>query len=208
METTVIEWTPKAKAVLTAAAELFYSSGIHAVGVDAIAQRAGVTKKTLYDRFGSKERLVVEYLTARDTEWRDYLAARLETVGKTAEDRLRGVFAASASWAEQHGGKGCSMINAHAEISDASHPAYAVIIGQKQWMLELFGEIAAAAIPPAPDGKDERARALNRDEVATAIMLLHEGALVAAGVGVIPGAYATARDTALALLRAPQGRSR
>ncbi len=30
------------------------------------------------------------------------------------------------------------MVNAHAEISDPSHPAYAVIIGQKRWMLDLF----------------------------------------------------------------------
>src|SRR5690606_17875284 len=46
-----IMWTPKARAVLAAANELFYAHGIQAIGVDAIAERAGVTKKTLYDRF-------------------------------------------------------------------------------------------------------------------------------------------------------------
>ena len=39
--------TPKARAVLAAASELFYEHGIHAVGVDAVAARAGVTKKKL-----------------------------------------------------------------------------------------------------------------------------------------------------------------
>ncbi|WP_016700389.1 helix-turn-helix domain-containing protein, partial [Actinoalloteichus spitiensis] len=74
---TDIEWTPGARAVLAAASELFYDQGIHAVGVDAIAARAGVTKKTLYDRFGSKERLVVEYLAQRDQRWRAFLTPRL-----------------------------------------------------------------------------------------------------------------------------------
>ena len=39
--------TPAAQAVLEAAAWLFYEKGINAVGVEAIAERAGVTKKTL-----------------------------------------------------------------------------------------------------------------------------------------------------------------
>lgn len=39
------------------------------------------------------------------------------------------------------------MINAHAEISDPAHPAYAVITGQKRWMLELFTGLARRADP-------------------------------------------------------------
>lgn len=48
--------TPAARRVLDTAARLFYDRGIHAVGVDLIAAEAGVTKKTLYDRFGSRRR--------------------------------------------------------------------------------------------------------------------------------------------------------
>src|SRR5690606_18122493 len=51
-----------ARRVLEAAGRLFYERGIHAVGVDLIAAEAGVTKKTLYDRFGAKEQIVVECL--------------------------------------------------------------------------------------------------------------------------------------------------
>lgn len=43
------------------------------MGVDLIASEAGVIKKTLYDRFGSKEQIVVEYLAARDERWRSFL---------------------------------------------------------------------------------------------------------------------------------------
>ena len=44
--------------LLEAASELFYDRGVRAVGVDLIAETAGTTKKTLYDRFGSKDALV------------------------------------------------------------------------------------------------------------------------------------------------------
>ena len=185
---TTVEWTPKARAVLAAASELFYERGIHAVGVDAVAERAGVTKKTLYDRFGSKERLVVEYLAGRDRDWRVHLDAHLRESGQSPREQLVAVFEASATWAQAHSGKGCSMINAHAEISDPAHPAYDVIIGQKRWMLELFTDLVTAAGVPEPRRTAEQ------------VMLLHEGALVTAGMHVVDDAFAEAAEVAVQLL--------
>ncbi|WP_020659779.1 TetR/AcrR family transcriptional regulator [Amycolatopsis benzoatilytica] len=184
----VIDWTPKAYAVLRAAEELFYENGIHAVGVDVIAARAGVTKKTLYDRFGSKERLVVEYLSARDARWREFLAKRLEDVGPVPQERLRAAFDASAAWAKEYGGKGCSMINAHAEISDPAHPAYAVVTGSKRWMLGFFAQLAEDAGSADPQRTSER------------IMLLHEGAAVMAGMRIADDIFTRAAETAVELL--------
>ena len=46
---------PPRERILTAARELFYRRGIHAVGVDAIAEAAGTNKMTLYRHFASKE---------------------------------------------------------------------------------------------------------------------------------------------------------
>jgi AcrR family transcriptional regulator len=186
--TTEVEWTPKARAVLAAASELFYERGIHAVGVEAVAERAGVTKKTLYDRFGSKERLVVEYLAGRDRDWCAHLDGRLRESGQSPREQLATVFEASASWARAYSSKGCSMINAHAEISDPAHPAYAVIVGQKRRMLALFTDLAAAADVPDPGG------------VAEQLMLLHEGALVTDGMGVLDDAFGRAAQAAAALL--------
>ncbi|GAA0335594.1 TetR/AcrR family transcriptional regulator [Actinoallomurus spadix] len=184
----VIDWTPKAHAVLQAASELFYERGIHAVGVDVIAARAGVTKKTLYDRFGSKERLVVEYLTERDDQWRRFLDDRLTQADPAPRGQVAAVFEASAAWARERGRKGCAMINAHAEISDPTHPAYAVIVGQKRWMLALFTELAAAAGVADPR------------QVGEHLMLLHEGAVVTAGLRAVENAFTTAAVAASALL--------
>src|ERR1700744_5517754 len=49
-----------------AAAQLFYRNGIHATGVELIAQQANVSKRTLYQHFASKNDLVDNYLRARD----------------------------------------------------------------------------------------------------------------------------------------------
>ncbi|CAL9491803.1 TetR/AcrR family transcriptional regulator [Streptomyces sp. enrichment culture] len=184
-----ITLTPAARRVLEAAGRLFYERGIHAVGVDLIAAEAGVTKKTLYDRFGSKEQIVVEYLAARDERWRAFLAPYLDAARPGAA-RVLAVFDASRAWAQENGSKGCGMINAHAEIGDPSHPARPVIAGQKQWMLALFTRLAGDV---APDGADRLGRAL---------MLLHEGALVAYGLNVFADPVGRAREEARALLAA------
>ncbi|RZL72613.1 MAG: TetR/AcrR family transcriptional regulator [Rhodococcus sp. (in: high G+C Gram-positive bacteria)] len=182
--------TPGARKALAAAGRLFYERGIHAVGVDLIAAEAGVTKKTLYDRFGSKEQIVVEYLADRDERWRAFLADHLDAVGDSPEQRLHAIFDASQQWTAENSAKGCSMVNAHAEISDPSHPAYAVIIGQKQWMLELFTGVCRDASVHEPEA------------LARTVMLLHEGALVAHGLQVFPDALALASEQAGALLHA------
>ena len=183
-----IEWTPKARAVLEAASELFYARGIHAVGVDTIAATAGVTKKTLYDRFGSKDRLVAEYLSARDRAWREHLEARLMAAGTDPRERLTAVLAAAADWSADRGGHGCAMVNAHAEIDDPAHPAYAVMVGQKAWMLELFVGLASDA------------GAMDAPAVGEQLMLLHEGATVLAGMQAAPAPFERAAAAAEALL--------
>ncbi|MDU0256504.1 helix-turn-helix domain-containing protein [Streptomyces sp. PU10] len=181
--------TPGARRVLAAAERLFYEHGIHAVGVDLVAAEAGVTKKTLYDRFGSKEQIVVEYLAGRDERWRELLACLLEAVAEQGPAaRILEVFEASRTWAGEYGRKGCSMINAHAEISDPAHPAYPVITGQKRWMLGLFTRLA---------GELDAAGA---ERLGRTLMLLHEGALVSYGLGVLPDPFGQALGQARELL--------
>ncbi|WP_244282885.1 TetR/AcrR family transcriptional regulator [Streptomyces flavidovirens] len=200
-----ISMTPGAQRALDAASRLFYEHGIHAVGVDLIAAEAGVTKKTLYDRFGSKEQIVVEYLAARDERWRAFLAERLKTEQGAAE-RILAVFDASRAWADENSPRGCSMVNAHAEISDPSHPAYAIITGQKKWMLALFTDLARGI----DRGRDrQRGRQQGRErgggsaaQLGRTLMLLHEGALVARGLGIFKDPVAQAREEASRLIGA------
>ena len=48
---------PAREKIVDAASRLFYGEGIRAVSVDAIAEKAGVTKNTLYYHFKSKDDL-------------------------------------------------------------------------------------------------------------------------------------------------------
>src|SRR5207247_3853188 len=51
--------------ILAAADRLFYAKGIRAVGVDAVAAAAGVSKRTLYNHYPSKDALIAAYLQGR-----------------------------------------------------------------------------------------------------------------------------------------------
>ncbi|MFG2192928.1 TetR/AcrR family transcriptional regulator [Streptomyces sp. NPDC048639] len=181
--------TPGARRILDAASKLFYGRGIHAVGVDTIAAEAGVTKKTLYDRFGSKDALVVAYLEARDRRWRERLTDRVDTVPEGAPgDRLLATFDALGEWMRTENPRGCGFANAAAELPDAGHPARRVIAAQKEWMLGYLTELAAAAgvLDPSP--------------LAERLMILHEGATVLHALGTVRHPTDQARTVAAGLL--------
>ncbi|MFU8945649.1 TetR/AcrR family transcriptional regulator [Mycetocola zhadangensis] len=181
--------TPGARRVLDAASELFYERGIHAVGVDTIADAAGVTKKTLYDRFGSKEALVVAYLQHRDARWREYLATVLDETPEPDIDRVLAVFDAAISWSSENSPKGCSAINARAEIGNPADGAvYPEVLSEKAFLLELFAELCREAGAPDPSGLAEK------------LTLLYEGAIVTVGMGTFPKPFALAREMAQAVL--------
>ncbi|MFF7293806.1 TetR/AcrR family transcriptional regulator [Microbacterium sp. NPDC008134] len=182
--------TPGARRVLDAASLLFYERGIHAVGVDTIAEVAGVTKKTLYDRFGSKEALVVSYLQHRDARWRDHVAAHLARVPEPGLDRVLAIFDAAITWSDENSPKGCSAINARAEIGEGNddHPVFPEVSRQKAWLLDLFDELCAEA-----GIRDHRA-------MAEAMMLLYEGAIVTVGMATFAEPFVVARGWAESLL--------
>lgn len=177
---TVPKLTPAAERLLTAASDLFYTRGIHAVGVDLIAEVAGTTKKTLYDRFGSKDALVALYLDRRFERWRAFVEAWLSEHGRGPVQ----VLDALESWLADNT-CGCAFVNAHAEIGRADHPALGVVRAEKQWMREQYELLAEEAGAPG---------------VGAALHLVHEGALIAWSVGGQRDALDNARVAAHGLL--------
>lgn len=55
----------KGQAILAAATAAFLTGGYHAVSMDAIARAAGVSKQTIYNRFGCKEALFAAIIRRR-----------------------------------------------------------------------------------------------------------------------------------------------
>ena len=76
-----------------AAARLFYRQGIAATGVDAVAAESGVSKPTLYARFGTKDALVVAVLRDRHRQRRAALEEHLRARADLPPvDRMLSVF--------------------------------------------------------------------------------------------------------------------
>lgn len=180
--------------LLDAASDLFYLRGVRAVGVDLIAETAGTTKKTLYDRFGSKDALVALYLLQRAHRWREHLLTRLADAGVTGadaavpdlgepghDDVVLVVFDALQTWMGTQR-RGCAFVNAFAELGDSKHPAVPVIRAEKAWMRTLFDTLAGDL------------------EVGAHLHLLYEGTLVVLTAGANPEAAAEARRSVRTVL--------
>ena len=186
--TQVRSLTPAARAVLDAAGRLFYGQGINAVGVDTVAAEAGVTKKTLYDQFGSKAALVAAYLTERDQHFRAWVEHKISERDGTA--RTLAVFDALDDWMDSHCRQGCAFVHAHGELlGSPGHPAHQVIRAEKLWFHQLFESLARES-----DHGDPTA-------IATQLVALLEGATVLRSISDIPDAVAESRQAAAVLLR-------
>ena len=108
------EKLPMTERILNAANRLFYQKGIRAVGVDAIAAEAGISKRSLYDTFPSKEALIAAYLQRRMLPIPPSDDPPLQKV-LSLFDQLHGRFASGTF-------RGCPFVNAVAEMAGESEP--------------------------------------------------------------------------------------
>jgi AcrR family transcriptional regulator len=187
MDTTTAKKPKSARErLLTAATELFYDEGINTVGIDRIIERAGVAKASLYDVFGSKEELVRAYLAERDASRRARIEAGLERY-KRPRDKILGVFDVMAEIFERANYRGCAFMRASAECKVDTSPR-AVCDDARAWTLELFTRLA------------KEAGIANPRKVAQQLVLLYDGATVAAQMDRNAQAAATAKAMAAALI--------
>ncbi len=157
--------SPTRKRIVEAASKLFYGEGIRAVSVDAVAEKAGVTKRTLYYHFTSKDELVAAYLEARDQPNLRLMAGWFEKAEGGLPKKIEAIFVNLARAARHPRWKGCGFLRTAAELAALpGHPAIKIgsrhKAGFENW---LTGECAAhGAAAPA--------------ELARQVMLLMDGA--------------------------------
>ncbi len=131
------------KRLLDSADVLFYERGINTVGVNELAEHAGVAKTSLYLHFSSKDELVAAYLAARVDRyvdlWRDVVAG---LAGKQPGEQIDGIFEALAAYAGADTFFGCPFWRAVAEINDPGHAAWASVLRYRNTlMVEFFRPI-------------------------------------------------------------------
>lgn len=137
--------------IVAAASRLFYAEGIGRVSVDAVAEKAGVTKRTLYYHFQSKDDLIAAYLDARDQPNLKQMAGWFAAAEGGLGEKIAAIFDALARVARHPKWKGCGFLRTTAELAALpGHPAVKIgarhKAGFESW---LSGEIAAAGVADA-----------------------------------------------------------
>jgi AcrR family transcriptional regulator len=137
--------------LLGTASRLFYTEGLHSVGIDRIVAEAQVTRATLYRHFPSKDDLVVAYLTEADRAIREQVGAARER-GGTPVDVVRAVAESIAAGIRSPGFRGCAFLNAAAEYPDPAHPVHQAVLAHRDWFLRTITELLAdvGEEPPEP----------------------------------------------------------
>jgi AcrR family transcriptional regulator len=168
--------------ILETADRLFYGQGIRAVGVDTIAAEIGISKRTLYNYFPSKDELILAYLSRRFVP--------INVSERPPLEQILRVFDWLERWFATDTFRGCPLVNAVAELADATHPGTKMAVAFKEQrrihMRDLLIELNVAD----PDG------------LATQVSILAEGAIIAALVRGDPGMARAAKAAARVLLTA------
>ncbi len=178
----------KREQLIKTAVELFAKNGIHATGIDTIVEHSGVTKKTLYAHFGSKEELVLAALRQYDGLFRQSFMQQVERKARTPKARLLAIFDVSDAWFRQNNFYGCMFINAVGEHSEPDTSLRSVCSEFKRLMGEFIQDLCV------------QAGVKNPKSLAEEIALLLEGAIVTAQVSCKPDAAKIAKRMAKTLI--------
>ncbi|MEX3935592.1 TetR/AcrR family transcriptional regulator [Paraburkholderia phymatum] len=149
--------------LLRAAADLFYREGVRAVGVDAVVERAGVNKMSLYRQFSSKDDLVVAYLEESDLQFFKRFDESIAKHPGEPKKQIVQYFEDLSGRASKDDYRGCPFVNVSAEFPEPSHPARLCVLNNKTKLMQRLNELCAAAGARDPA------------ELANALALLIEG---------------------------------
>ena len=153
--------------LLAASDELFYRDGVHSTGIDAVIEKAGVAKGSLYYIFGGKDELVAAYLRGRLEAWRQRVEAA-QAGTDDPEAKILAIFDAVADYVSLPEFRGCPFVNAAAE-APAGESQELAIKEYRNWVRQSFLQLAANTGVP------------DFEALADALIVLYDGALATAG---------------------------
>ncbi len=149
--------------LLAASDELFYRDGVHSTGIDAVIEKAGVAKGSLYYIFGGKDELVAAYLRGRHQAWRQRVeAAQADT--DDPDEKILAIFDALADYVSRPDFRGCPFNNAAAE-APAGQAQRLAINEYRDWLRQSFRQLAVDT------------GAADSEALTDALIVLYDGAL-------------------------------
>jgi AcrR family transcriptional regulator len=152
--------------LLAACDELFYRDGVHSTGIDAVIEKAGVAKGSLYYNFGGKDQLVAAYLRNRHDAWRQRVEAA-QAGTDDPDEKILAIFDAIADYVSLPEYRGCPFTNAAAE-APAGEAQRLAIKEYRDWLRRTFLKLAADT------------RVADSQALADALTVLYDGALATA----------------------------
>jgi AcrR family transcriptional regulator len=130
---------------LMAAAELFYTEGIRAVGINRVLEEAQTPIMSLYRIFGSKEGLVEEFLREKDNRIRALFEREVERSADTPRERVLAMFDVLGKVIAQRDYRGCTFINVAVEMADSEHPFVGIVRSHKEFVRDAFARYLTEA---------------------------------------------------------------
>jgi len=166
--------------ILETADRLFYLRGIRAVGVDTIAAEIGISKRTLYNHFPSKDELIAAYLARRFRQ--------PPSSDKPPAEQILGTFDSLERRFASKDFRGCPFVNAVAELGAEDRAVKKIAIAFKEsrrlWFRDLLMRLEVA----------------DPDHLATQLTLLVDGAIAQDMVRDDPSMARAAKEAARVLL--------
>ncbi|MET7621481.1 TetR/AcrR family transcriptional regulator [Streptomyces sp. NPDC005408] len=155
--------------LLDAAAELFYRDGV-GIGVEALCRAAGVSKRSMYQLFGSKDEVLAAALQRRAPSYETLLIPPKDEPGPPRA-RILYVFERLEAASTEPAYRGCPFLAVEVELKNPEHPASQVARRAKQALTDFFRTEA------------ERGGAHDPGLLARQLTLVFDGASARAGVG-------------------------
>ncbi|MFE7127948.1 TetR/AcrR family transcriptional regulator [Streptomyces sp. NPDC057617] len=169
--------------LLNAAVDLFYRHGV-GVGANALCRSAGISKKSMYQLFDSKDALLVAALERRALADAAFLLPPPD-FSPSPRARLLHVFRQLEEFARSPDYRGCAYLAPQVELKDSAHPASIVAARIKHYLESFFRTEA------------ERGNATDPDLLTRQLAILYDGASTRAGIGAdnLQGLAATTAET-------------
>jgi len=155
--------------LLETAAELAYQSGV-GIGVEALCKAAGVSKRSMYQLFDSKDELLAASLEHRAARIRASMFPPSDAQ-LSPRERILYVFERLEEYALEPWYRGCPYLAVQVELKDVEHPASRVASRIKQDSKGYFQQQA------------EQGGATDPELVGRQLVLIFDGASARAGIG-------------------------
>jgi AcrR family transcriptional regulator len=128
----------KKNTVVETAFRLFKQNGFFATGVDLIMRESGVSKRTLYKYFPTKNELIVAVLEYYRETYQSHLDDLLNSETEPARNKIRALFDDAATWFGDVNFHGCLAVNAMGEFSGKETAIESACLRFKQWEMSVL----------------------------------------------------------------------